>query len=120
MASKQISIQPWEPSPSQVLVAEKLKMGMSQRRAAEVCGFELRTIQRWWATQEFRAYVFALQRELLGQHGPVLGAMITRWQEIQAEVADGKRHPDEAQAQWAERNLKETLHKVYVARIGGL
>jgi len=103
-----------------VLVADKLKTGMSQRKAAEVCGFELRTVQRWWTTQEFRGYVQQLQREMLGQQGPALGAMITRWQEIQAEVGDGKRHPDDPLSQWAERNLKETLHKVYVQRVGGL
>jgi hypothetical protein len=119
MASEQITVQSWEPSPRQLALLNKYALGYSWHRAAQMEEIPVSTYQRWLQERpELRELGADMRRAAMENIAEVHQDLIRKCYAVLERVGDGDSDlaPDDQLARWAERILSKTTWPVVVAQ----
>lgn len=80
------------------IAAYWLGIGVTQQRAADECGADLRTVQRWCAEPEFREQVAAHRRQAFDEIAPQMFANVRLALDVERRVMNGELARDDDSA----------------------
>ncbi|MCK9496142.1 MAG: helix-turn-helix domain-containing protein [Dehalococcoidia bacterium] len=72
-----------------------LAIGVTQQRAADECGVDLRTVQRWCAEQDFQQHVADLRQQAFAEIEPQMWANVRLALDVERRMLNGEVQGDD-------------------------
>ncbi len=121
MPAGEIQTQPWEPTATELRVAEYVAAGWTLQRSAQGAKVPMATVQKWLEFEDFRQLVTDIRADIAARQRPLFDKQIDLAQQLIVDALSGNRRADSPDVLLAERVLARTLYRLAVigSRAGG-